>query len=150
KADFGILDGTTLLSARADGKPVVAIAAIYLRHPLALISLADKNITKPADLVGPKLQISGVSTVIFQALLRSEKLDPAKMNILERTDFTSTPLLDGSADVIDGWVTNEAVDLTQSGHKINMVLVSDYGIDVYPDIIFTTEDRINKNPDLVQ
>jgi ABC-type nitrate/sulfonate/bicarbonate transport system substrate-binding protein len=150
KADFSILDGTTLLSARADGKPVVAIAAIYLRHPLALISLADKNITKPADLVGPKLQISGVSTVIFQALLRSENLDASKINVVERTDFTSAPLLDGSADVIDGWVTNEAVDLTESGQKINMILVSDYGIDVYPDVIVTTEDRIKNDPDLVQ
>ncbi len=150
KADFGIMDGTTLLSARAEGKPVVAVAAIYLRHPLALISLADKNITKPADLVGPKLQISGVSKVIFQALLRSEKLDPTTLNISERTDFTSAPLLDGSADVIDGWITNEAVELTENGQKINMILVSDYGIDVYPDVIFTTEDRIKQNPALVQ
>ncbi len=40
-ADFGIIDGSLLLTARAEGKPIVALTTIYQRHPLALLSLAE-------------------------------------------------------------------------------------------------------------
>ncbi len=88
--------------------------------------------------------------MIFQAFLLSEGLDPTQITIVPRADFTTAPLLSGEADGIDGWVTNELVELTLGGHKVNTLLFSDYGIDLYPNVIFTTEETIAQQPDLVE
>lgn len=151
EADFGLTDGGLLLTARADGVPIVAIASVYQRSPIALVSLAKSNINSPEDLVGATVQVDPyTSGIIYEALLAAQDIDPSQVNTVPRTDFTVAPLLSGEADVIDGWVTNELVSLRLDNHKINAILPSDYGIDIYPDVIFTTEDMITNNPDLVE
>jgi NitT/TauT family transport system substrate-binding protein len=112
--------------------------------------LAEKGIVKPQDLVGKKVQLGGTNKVIFQALLATQGIDPAQVNQEDRTDYTIAPLVNGEADVIDAWVTNEVDILLLGGHEINFILASDYGIDLYPNVIFTTEETIAQNPDLVE
>ncbi len=150
KADFGVIDSTILLKARADGVPVVAVASIYQRHPLAFTSLRAKNITRPQDLIGATVQVSFNSAVIYQALLAAQDIDPAQVNTVNRTDFTPGPILKGEADVIDAWVITEIAELAAAQQDVNLILPSDYGIEVYPNVIFTTEEMISKNPGVVE
>jgi ABC-type nitrate/sulfonate/bicarbonate transport system substrate-binding protein len=149
KADFGISDGGGLLAARAKGKPLVAIATIFQRQPMSITSLAEKKLTRPQDLIGKKVMVSSVSMVPYLAMLKSQKVDPASINTIPRTDFTTAPLISGEADAVDGWIITENLDLQSQGHAINTILVSDYGIEMYPDVIFTTEDTVKNKPDLV-
>ena len=51
RADFGVVGGGHLIKARANGAPLVAIASSYHRHPLALTSLAEKQIDTAQDLI---------------------------------------------------------------------------------------------------
>ncbi len=150
RADFGVADSADILKARADGVPLVGVAVIYQQHPLVLTSLAENEITRPEDLVGKTAHISGVTDVLFQAFLISQGIDLADVNIVERTDYTSAPLLSGEADVIDAWVTNETVQLSLEGIDYNIIIPADYGIEIYPAVIFTTEDMIANQPDAVQ
>jgi ABC-type nitrate/sulfonate/bicarbonate transport system substrate-binding protein len=149
-ADFGESSGIDLLQARARNAPLVAIATIYQRHPLSFSSLAEKRITKPQDLIGKTVQIAPNDRLLFQALLTSEGIDPAQIKTVERIDFTSAPLIKGEADVIDAWVTNENVILKQEGRAINTILPVEYGIEAYPNVIFTTEKMIAEHPDVVE
>ncbi len=150
RADFGITTGSDLLQARARGAPLVAVATIYQRHPLAFTSLAEKRIIRPQDLVGKTAQISPGSMPLFQALLAEQGIDPARVKTVERTDVTIAPLTKGEADVIDAWVTHEVVTLRQAGHAIDTILPIDYGIEEYPNVIFTTEKMIADRPDLIE
>jgi NitT/TauT family transport system substrate-binding protein len=151
-ADFGVLSGDLLLSNRAEGKPIVAIASIYQRSPAAFASLAENNIRRPSDLVGKTVMIDLGSSngLIYKALLSSQGIDYDSVNTLPRTDFSNDPLINGEADVLDIFITNEPVALAQQGIDINMILASDYGFDVYANAIFTTEDMLANNPDLVE
>ncbi len=149
-ADFGVVDSIILLQARAEGAPVVAIAAIYQRHPLALMSLAENGIVRPQDLVGTTVHITYNSRQIYYALLNAQGIDPSQINELERTDMTLGPIIRGEADVIDAWIVNEVPRAILDGIDFNLILPSDYGIDFYPNVIFTTEDMIANNPDLVE
>src|SRR5688572_8042876 len=148
-ADFGIADGSVLLEAREQGQPVAAIATLYQRHPLVFTSLATNDIIRPQDMAGTTVHVSGNSRVLLQALLRAQNIDPETVNIVERTDFSTALLTNNTADVIDAWVINEVVPLQQDGVAINMILPSDYGIEFYPNLIFTTEDMIANHPDVV-
>lgn len=150
EADFGDQDAGILLEARADGAPLVAIASIYQRHPLAFISLAERNIERPEDLAGNTVDVSDNSLVVYNALLSSQDIDPDSVNSQIRTDFTIDSLVNGDIDVIDAWVTNEVVELGLGGYDINVILASDYGVEVYPNVIFTTEDMVENHPDVVE
>lgn len=150
-AMFGIADGGALLLARQEGKPVVAIATIYQRSPVTFMSLPETDIQSPQDLEGKIVQLySNISGAPFDALLSSQNIDPDSVTVIERTDFSHAPLLEGEADVIDGWITNEAVVLTLEGIAFNNLLVSDYGIDMYPNVIITSETMVSENPDLIR
>jgi NitT/TauT family transport system substrate-binding protein len=149
-ADFGIASGANILQARAAGQPVVAVAAIYQRHPLALTSLAEQQIVRPQDLYGKTIQISPVSRHLVEALIVSQGLDQGRITLHDRTDYSVQPLLTGEADVIDGWVTNEVAALTREGHAVNLILPSDYGVEEYPNVLFTTEQMIRDRPELIE
>jgi NitT/TauT family transport system substrate-binding protein len=150
EVDFGVMDAGVLMEVRAGGAPLVAVASIYQLHPLAFVSLAEKDISRPEDLIGASVDVADNSQVLFQALLNSQGIDPSTVNDVPRTDFTINTLVNGEIDVIEAWVTNEVVELALGGYEFNSILVSDYGIEVYPNVIFTTEEMIANNPDLVE
>ncbi|HEX6290882.1 MAG TPA: ABC transporter substrate-binding protein [Herpetosiphonaceae bacterium] len=149
-ADFGVASGGNLVQARANRAPVVAIASIYQRHPMAFTSLAEKQITKPQDLIGKTLHISPDSKLLLDAMLLASGVDPAQVTTEDRTDFTAAPLINGEADIIDTFITNEVVTLKLEGHAINNILPVEYGVEEYPNVIFTTEKMIAEHPDVVE
>jgi NitT/TauT family transport system substrate-binding protein len=150
QADFGVASGINLLQARANKAPLVAIAAIYQRDPLGFTSLAAKHILKPRDLIGKTVQIAPDSILLLRAMLIAQGVDPALVMTEDRTDFTIAPLLSGKADVIDTYITNELVTLKFQQQAVNNLLPFDYGIQEYPNVIFTTEKMIADHPDLVE
>ena len=81
KADFGLTGDYTLVQARADGKPVVAIASVLQRNPTAIISLGKSNIRKPQDLIGKKVAVADGGACldgrqILRAFIQPEQKKP--------------------------------------------------------------------------
>jgi NitT/TauT family transport system substrate-binding protein len=152
KAQFGMTSADNVLLARAAGKPVVAIATIYQRSPIAFVSLAKNNITRPQDFINKTIvvDLKGTTGIIYRALLASQSINEAQVKTQPRVDYTNDALLKGQADVIDAFINNQPVQLKQEGHEINVVLPSDYGIDLYANVIFTTEELITTQPDVVE
>lgn len=150
-ADFSEASVFALLQARAQGKPVVAIASLNQRSPVAIISLAETGIVRPQDMAGKTVAVaSGGADLEFDALLRSQSIDAATVNQVERTTFGIDPLVNGEVDAFVGWIINEGVALEESGAEPSFQLLSDYGIDTYDLLIFTTEDMIANHPDKVE
>jgi NitT/TauT family transport system substrate-binding protein len=151
EVDFGASNSSSLLQARADGKPVVAVASILHRSPTAVISLSDANIQTPADLVGKTVAIAeGGATDLFVAMLTSQGIDTADVNIVPRPGFGVDPLLNGDVDALVGWIFNEGVLVQEAGLEANFLLLTDYGIPGYNNLVFTTEQMINDHPDVVE
>ncbi len=150
KADFGLTADYTLVQARAEGKSLVAIGAMLQRNPTAIISLAKSNIRRPQDLAGHKVSVAdGGARLLYDALLTTQKIDPNSVNTVSRTSFGIEPLLNGEVDAIVGWIINEGVQVRQAGYESNVILLSEYGIEAYNNILFTTEKMINDKPDVV-
>jgi len=151
EATFGLMGADKLLLARQQGQPVVAIATIYQRSPIAFISLKENNITGPEDLVGKKVMVTpqGTTDVVFPAMLDNLGIAVSDVEIVGRTDFSNDALLNGEVDVMDAFITNQPVQLEAAGYDLNFLLVSDYGIEMYANVIFTTEDMIASKPDVV-
>jgi NitT/TauT family transport system substrate-binding protein len=151
KADFGLASASTLIQARAAGKPVVAVMSVLQRSPFALISLEGSNITKPSDLAGKTVTVSeGGAMDTYLAFLAEAGIDPASINTIPRTDFGIDPLLNGDVDVLAGWIINEGVMVEEAGETPNFILPSDYGIEGFDFVVFTTDDTIKNRPEIVE
>lgn len=150
ESQFGMASGPAILQARAEGKPVVAVMTILQRNPDSLISLAGSGIERPEDLVGKTVAVqAGGAMATYHGFLAMQGIDRAEVNTIERESFGIDPLISGQADVLYGWLINEAVLVEEAGQEANVILLSDYGIDVYANVLFTTEDTLNNHPDLV-
>jgi NitT/TauT family transport system substrate-binding protein len=149
--NFGVTGAAGLIQARAEGMPVVGIATILQRSPLAILSLASSGIHRPQDLVGHRVAVAeGSATQLYNTLLKSQDIDPATVKTVPRTSYGIDPLVKGEVDAMVAWVINEGVQLNEAGIKTNVMLMSDYGVDSYEMVLFTTEKMIAEHPDTVQ
>lgn len=148
---FGITGADQILLAREKGIPIVALAVIYKNTPVAIGSLKGKNIRTPQDLLGKRMgMIYGRDEeTIYRALLEKTKIDQKKIK--------EVALLAGlsqlTSDKIDAQILyeiNEPILLEQQGFEINLIKPRDYGVIFYADTLFTTEDIIKNNPELVR
>jgi NitT/TauT family transport system substrate-binding protein len=103
-------------------------------------------------LIGKKLAIDleAATGVSYLALLASQGIQPSQVNQVPRTSFTNDQLTNGEVDVLDAFITNQPVQLEMAGYNLNTILASDYGIEMYPNVIFTTEATIANKPDVVE
>lgn len=153
KADFGVAGADVILKARSEGQPVVAVAAIYQRSPVALVSLADKNINRPQDLIGKRIATQPANSTVgiaYEALLTSQQIKHADLKEIPRTDYdTVDALFNDEVDVLSGFITNDGMKAKLRSDAVNYLLISDYGIDIYSNVIFTSEAMIKDKPEVV-
>ncbi len=64
--------------------------------------------------------------------------------------FDISLLLNGRVDVWPGYSINEPITAEEKGYPVNLMWPSDYGISLYADVLFTTEEILRTNPTLVR
>lgn len=149
-AQFGISNGQQLLVGRDSGDPVVMIAVLFQRTPRVFISLADSGITRPQDFVGKRVAVREDIGAMYEPLYRVAGINAEDViQITDPTLFTPEALVNGEVDVIPVFITSEVVELEQQGHPVNIIVLSDYGIEDFQNLVFTTQATIDQNPDLV-
>ncbi|MGB8645582.1 MAG: ABC transporter substrate-binding protein [Anaerolineae bacterium] len=149
---FALVSGDQIIQARAQGIPIVYVANWYNAFPIEVVSLKDKHITTPTDLVGKKVGVPclcGASYTAWRALLYSQKIDPASVNV-QNIGFTQVPALtQGTVDAVVVYANNEPVQLKATGQQIDEIKVWDYA-QLVGNGLATNEETIQKNPDLVR
>ncbi len=152
KADFVIASGDEVLVARDKGVPAVYVMAQYQHYPLAVFSKAEKNITKPSDLVGKKVGIPGhygSSYTGLQAMLYANKIAEKEVNIMDINYTQAQSVATGQVDAAVGYAMNEPIALQQQGIKLNIMQVSDV-YDLASVGLVTSEQMISADSGTVQ
>lgn len=146
---FGLSGTPQLLLAKEKGVPVVALATIFRKDPGILISLKDSNIKEPKDLIGKKVGVEFGTSVeqAYRAMMKNARIDISQITeVPQKYDYT--PLLTGKIDACFYWAMGDL--LQRKDLEFNTIWPSDYGVNFYADTLFTTEEMIEKNPDLVK
>lgn len=156
--DFGIAGGDELLLAKSKGEAddVKAIAVVFKTNPVALYSLKDSNITKPEDLIGKTVGLERATDgsdvnvgILYYAMMN--KLNLNREQVDEVTiGYTADELLAGEVDVSSGYITNEPHLAIEAGKEIDTILVADYGVNMYADVIIAHEDILRDKPEMVE
>ncbi len=150
KATFGVKSASEIIQARAEGLPVSAFAVIYKYSPLCSYSLKESGITDPRDFVGRTVGLKpGQITIAYQVMLNKLGIDRNTINEVQ-IGYGVDELIDGTTDVSTGFSINEPHQAIEAGHEVNIMLFADYGVKVYDDVLFATEDTLNNNPELVE
>ena len=149
-AQFGITNLDVLILARADGKPLRTVAAVSRRSPTVYISLADSGIRRPQDFVGKTIAIGITGRPTLYAVTARVGVTPDQYTMVDTTPNDLTQLYSGQVQVRAGFLTNEVLTARAAGYELNLIFPEDYGVHTYNDILFTTDDLIATNPDLVR
>jgi NitT/TauT family transport system substrate-binding protein len=155
KADFGVTGGNSLMTARAEGLPIKAIGAIFRKSPVALMSLAKLGIKTPQDMIGKRVGIISPSLddtndIQFLSMLKKLGIDRSEMELVPIEDYSVGSLTSGAMDVSSVFSTNEPIDAKQKGIDVNLIFPQDYGVLMYANVIFTTDQMIKEKPELVE
>jgi NitT/TauT family transport system substrate-binding protein len=148
RAQFGIASAADLLYARASGQPVRAIAAIFRHSPIVYISKGEAGITRPVDFIGKTIRLTTVNAVAFYAMMSRAGIGPDRYRLVVLPSDVAL-FASGAADVWSVYVNNFAVTLERAGYRLNYIYPDDYGVHFYGDVVFTTDDVIATQPDLV-
>jgi NitT/TauT family transport system substrate-binding protein len=155
-ADFGFGDLPTLVVARSQDVPVVALVAVNQHSPLGMLALASKHkLTKPQDLKGLNIgvQPSGSTYVFLKAFLAANKmtLDDIKQSTVNPP--YENYLLLGRVDAVPGYIDAEVPELEAKAGgpgSLSIMQGSDFGYVVYGSGLFTSEKMIAEKSDVVQ
>lgn len=147
-AQFGVTGADELIRARAQGRPVRALATIYRRSPVVFISLAELGITRPQEFAGKTIRVAPNLIASLRAMTARVGVPPDRyIEVALPSDVAV--FATGEVPVWGGFIDGLAIAAQQAGYKINIVYPDDYGVHFYGLTIFATDDFIAQNPDLV-
>lgn len=152
KVDLAIADGTDAIAAQASGIPITYVMAQYQRFPVAIFSLAKKDIHRVADLRGKTVGVPGkygATYVGLLAALHSAGLRASDVHIVS-IGYTQVESVAGSkVDAAVGYSNNEPLQLQRRGYKIDTIEVSGVANLVGPGIV-AGQALIHHDPALVR
>mgnify|MGYP001201270381 CR=1 FL=1 len=149
RADFGTLD-STLIVERADGRPVIALAALLQHSPVGLLARRQPGIAAAGDLAGQRVGTGRATEDEILAFLAASALPPGKFEHLPAIGDARRALLAGQVDAVGVFVGHAAVgELTGSGDYL-LLLPRSAAIDFYATLLFTSESVLQAQPGMVR
>ena len=155
---MGSADINSLIKFR-DKNPdlkVTAVMVIYNAPPFAIIGRKSLGVMGPKDLEGKTLGAPAPDGAYAQwdAFVKANNIDASKVKI-ENVGFpVREPMLaQGKVDAITGFSFSSYINLKSKGvgeEDISLILMRDYGLDLYGNVLIVNPDFAKSNPDAVK
>lgn len=149
KAEVGLYYQHDVILARANQDvPVRSIGAV-VQGPLNIVlSLKEKNITSPADLVGKTIGYAG--TELSEALIRSIMdyvgADYSDVTMVDVGFDLMSSMTTGNVDATIGCLVNHEVpQMEEEGFEVNWFMLDQYGVPTNYEGVFVTNDDMLEN-----
>jgi len=151
-SEFGVSYQENVVMARAQGIPIVSIAAVLSRNTSGFASLKSANITQVADFDGKRYGSwdSPIELAMVRSVMEHAKADFSSVKVISGIyDFFST--IGKDADflwIYYGW---DGVAAEMKGIDINFIPLKDLhpALNFYTPVIIANEKVIAEDPELV-
>lgn len=149
--DIGIGAPEELIIARSQGKSLRAVAVVFRLNPFVYLTSGESGVKTPQDFVGKTVVVSpGQGTILYTAMMANLGIDRSQINEIPSQSFSNIKECWEIAAACPDYATNALVKVQQEGVDFNAIWPSDYGVPFYSDVIFATDEFIEKNPDVMQ
>lgn len=156
--DMGFGDINSLIKFR-DANPTVPIKAVFMvynKPPFAIVGRKSRGVTKPKDLEGKKLGAPAADGAFAQwkIFTKANDIDAAKVTIDNVGFPVREPMLAaGQVDAITGFSFSSFINLKDRGvpvDDITVLLMADYGVNLYGNAILVNPKFAAEHPDAVK
>jgi ABC-type nitrate/sulfonate/bicarbonate transport system substrate-binding protein len=145
KALFGISTPDLTASAVARGGAAVKIVGVqFQKNPYVILSMANKPIKTPQDMIGKKIGVAALGEAVWAAFLKANHINPTSITKVP-VQYDPLPLTTGTVDGWLGFITNEPIVLRSKGFKVHTFLFADYGYPLVGDVYVVTEKIIKEH-----
>jgi NitT/TauT family transport system substrate-binding protein len=156
--DMGFGDINSLIRFRDanPGTPIKAVFMVYNRPPFSIVGRKSRGITKPKDLEGKKLgaPVGDGAYAQWPIFVQANGIDASKV-MIENVSFpVREPMLAaGQLDAITGFSFSSFINLKDKGVPVNdivVLLMADYGVNLYGNAIIVNPKFAAEHPDAVK
>ncbi|WP_046174208.1 ABC transporter substrate-binding protein [Domibacillus indicus] len=147
QAQFGMAQADQVLYAIDEGIPLVAVFANFQKTPQGIMFHKDQPI-KTFDDLGKGYEIySAPGAGYWKYLVKEYDIEESQAR-----SYTgdNTIFMSNKKAASQMYVTSEPYYLKQEGVETSHLLIADSGYSPYGDVLFTTKEFMEENPEMVQ
>ena len=148
RADVGLYYQQDVIQARANQSiPVKSIAAVVQAPLNIVLSLAEKDITSPSDLVGKTIGYAGteLSEALIRSIMENAGADYSDVTMIDVGFDLMSSMTTGNVDATIGCLVNHEVpQMEEEGFFVNWFDLDDYGVPTYYEGVFLANDRMSE------
>lgn len=143
QVDLAISYQTQLVAARAEGIPVLSVAAL-VRHPLnAIMTRKDSGLDSPEKLAGKAIGYPSIpfNESIVRTAVKHAGGDDSGLSFVD-IGFDIVPALTGKKvdAVVGGYINHEQLILEKNGIELHVFPPTAFGVPDYYELVLTTSD----------
>ena len=149
KADIGLYYQQDVIQARAEQNvPVKSIGAVVQAPLNIILSLREKNITSPSDLVGKTIGYAGteLSEALIRSIMENVGADYSDVTMIDVGFDLMSSMTTGNVDATIGCLVNHEVpQMEEEGFEVNWFSLDDYGVPTNYEGVFVANDDAIEN-----
>jgi len=154
KAEIGLYYQHDVIQAVANQDIGVKSIGAVVQSPLNIIlSLAEKNIHSPADLVDKTVGYAGtaLSEALVYTMMQTVGADISDVELVDVGFELMSSMTTGNVDATIGCLVNHEVpQMEEEGFDVNYFMVNEYGIPNYYEAVFLASNTMIENePDVL-
>ena len=154
KADIGLYYQQDVIQARVEQDvPVKSVGAVVQAPLNIILSLKDKNITRPEDLAGKTIGYAGteLSEALVRSIMKSSGADASDVKMVDVGFELMAAMTTGNVDATIGCLVNHEVpQMEKEGFEVNYFFPDDFGVPQYYEGIFLAGDKmIEEEPEVI-
>ncbi|MEA3352297.1 MAG: ABC transporter substrate-binding protein [Campylobacterota bacterium] len=149
RLDFSVQASDIFLENLNNNENFIFLFALTQSSPHMLASIKENGINRIEDLKGKKYLVYNYdypSDPSITSMLQSQGIDENKFDIVRASSLGIEDLVNGRVDIVRGYSTITPYHLKKMGYTPIVFHPKDYGYDFYSDILYTTKEYIEKNP----
>lgn len=125
----------------------LAILDAVLEHSPSVLITTNPKLTHPYDLKNKKVMVmpNQIADSSFSAMLLSQGITSNDI-IQQKHSLDLQDLIDGTTDAMASYISNEPFTLKEKNIKFTILNPSQYGYDIYGDLLYTSEKELNEFP----